>query len=169
MKVDLEGASAANRGDFTGILEIRDVVATSRESPFVWKYTFESPSGSGRWHAADFDDSDWKEGPGVFGAEGTPGASVRTTWNTPDIWARRAFTLPEVDTRSLLISALHDEDADFYLNGVLAARVNGHRISYDDMHISSKDRATLMPGRNAIAVHCHQTGGGQSIDAGLVE
>ena len=109
------------------------------------------------------------QGKGVFGTNGTPGATVRTVWNTPDVYARRTFDLPEVNPAHLLLTALHDEDAEFYLNGVLAATVKGHTGSYVELPISPEARATLKPGKNLIAVHCHQTGGGQSIDVGLVE
>lgn len=168
IKVDVDRVAAANRGDFSKVPVTVEVVPTSREEAKVWKYTFETPDA--KWFATDLDDSSWKEGPGVFGTEGTPGAVVRTKWSTPDIWARRSFTLPEgTNPAKLLLVSIHDEDAEFYLNGVLAAKVKGHTGSYEEIEISAEARATLKPGKNTIAVHCHQTAGGQSIDAGLIE
>ena len=167
IKVDVDRAAAVNRGDVSKVPVARSVVPTSQESGLIWHYTTEKPSGN--WTAPTFDDTGWKEGPGVLGTANTPGAHVRTTWNTPDIWLRRTFDLPEVNPADLLLTALHDEDAEFYLNGVLAATVKGHTGSYDELTISPEARATLKPGKNAIAIHCRQTGGGQSIDAGLIE
>ena len=167
IKVDLDRAAAVNRGDVSRIPVARSIVPTSQESGLTWRYSTEKPSGN--WYAPAFDDAAWKEGPGVLGTVNTPGANVRTTWNTPDVWARRTFDLPEVNPAHLLLAALHDEDAEIYLNGVLAATVKGHTGSYDELPIAPEARATLKPGKNQIAIHCHQTGGGQSIDAGLIE
>ena len=167
IKVDLDRVAAVNRGDVSRIPVARTVVADSREKGQPWRYSTDRPSGD--WQSARFDDSSWKEGPGVLGTERTPGANVRTTWNTPDIWARRTFDLPEVNPANLLLTVLHDEDAEIYLNGVLAATVKGHTGSYDELPINPEARATLKPGKNVIAIHCHQTVGGQSIDAGLIE
>ncbi len=167
IKVDLDRAAAVNRGDISRIPIPRTVVPDSREKGLTWRYSTDKPSGD--WQAAKFDDSAWKEGPGVLGTETTPGANVRTTWNTPDIWARRTFDLPDVNPANLLLSVLHDEDAEIYLNGTLAATVKGHTGSYDELPISPEAKATLKAGKNVIAIHCHQTGGGQSIDAGLIE
>jgi hypothetical protein len=167
IKVDLDRAAAVNRGDVSRIPVSRTIVPTSEHAGVPWRYSTDKPSGA--WYAPNFDDSAWKEGPGVLGTERTPGANVRTTWNTPDVWVRRTFDLPEVKPDGLLISALHDEDAEFYLNGVLAATVKGHTGSYEELTIAPEARATLKPGKNTFAIHCHQTGGGQSIDAGLIE
>ena len=167
IKVDLDRAAAVNRGDVSRIPVARSIVPTSQESGQHWRYSTDKPSGD--WSAPAFDDIAWKEGPGVLGTANTPGAKVRTTWNTPDIWARRAFDLPEVNPAHLLLTVLHDEDAEIYLNGILAAAVKGHTGSYEELPIAPEARATLKPGKNLIAIHCHQTAGGQSIDAGLIE
>jgi hypothetical protein len=56
-----------------------------------------------------------------------------------------------------------------YLNGVLASGVKRYTTGYEEQAISPEARATLKPGKNTIAVHCKQMGGGQYIDAGMVE
>ncbi len=167
IKLDLDRAAAANRGDFSRVVEVVEVVPNSRRSGLMWRYTTEDPLAG--WASARFDASAWKEGPGVLGTRPTPGAEVRTTWDTPDVWARREFTLTEVDPTKLLLTVLHDEGAEVYLNGVLAAKVIGHTGGYEELPIAPEAAATLKAGKNVIAVHCHQTIGGQSIDAGIVE
>ena len=63
----------------------------------------------------------------------------------------------------------HDEDVEIYLNGVPAAKANGHTVAYGMLPISAEAAATIVDGKNVLAVHCHQTRGGQFIDVGLVE
>ena len=167
LKVDLDRAAAANTGDFSMVAETIPVVATSQAKGLTWNYTTDRPTDG--WEKANFDASGWKEGPGVLGTRNTPGAEVRTTWDTPDVWARRSFDLPEINPSRLLLSAIHDEGAEIYLNGVLAAKLTGFNGGYEEVAISPEAAATLKAGRNVMAVHCHQTAGGQSIDAGLVE
>ncbi len=167
LKMDESRLLAANTGDFSKVPEIRDVVATSNKTGLPWKYTTDRPTDG--WEAPTFDTAAWKEGEGVFGTKGTPGAAVRTTWDTPDVWARRAFDLPEVNPSRLTLVVLHDEDAEIYLNGVLAAKVTGYTGGYDEVAISPEAAATLKTGRNTMALHCHQTSGGQAIDAGMIE
>jgi hypothetical protein len=116
----------------------------------------------------EFDSSSWLEGKGGFGASGTPGAILRTDWKNKDIWLRREFTLPEPMPASLRLLIHHDEDAEVYLNGKLAARLEGYTVGYELISISPEALAALRPGRNVIAIHCHQSTGGQFIDAGLL-
>jgi hypothetical protein len=166
MKVDLGRVAAANKGDFSRAARRVVVVPTSQEKGQAWRYTTEKPAGE--WYKPDYDAGGWKEGPGGFGTRGTPGAVVRTEWRTADIWLRREFTLP--DSLDLYLSLHHDEDAEVYLNGVLAVKVRGYVTDYEDMPIREEARKALRPGgKNVIAIHCHQTTGGQYIDAGLIE
>jgi hypothetical protein len=167
IKVDLDRVAAVNRGDVSKIPVARVVVPTSQEVGQVWSYSTEKPSEN--WFAPAFDDSSWKSGQGVLGTVDTPGANVRTIWNTPDVYLRRTIDLAEVNPANLLLTVIHDEDAEIYLNGILAATVKGYTGSYEELPISPEARATLKPGKNTIAIHCHQTRGGQSIDAGLIE
>jgi hypothetical protein len=167
VKVDAARVAAVNRGDFSRVPKLQVVVPTSQEKGLPWRYTLHKPAGD--WFKPDFDDSAWKQGRGGFGTKGTPGAVVRTEWKTADIWLRRDFTLPEGRFVNLHFSLHHDEDAEIYLNGVLAAKVAGYITDYEEVPISREARATLKPGTNNIAVHCHQTTGGQYIDVGIVD
>ena len=147
--------------------EVHTVVANSREKEQSWRYTFARPAAG--WFQPDFNDSAWKSGPGGFGTVGTPGAVVRTVWNTDAIWLRRNITLPEGPFTNYHLQLHHDEDVEVYLNGVLAAKLNGYTTAYKEVPISEEARKTLRPGVNVLAVSCRQTTGGQYIDVGLVE
>jgi hypothetical protein len=165
LKVDLARVAAVNRGDFSRVPKLRTVVPSSQEVAQTWRYTLEKPAAD--WLEPGFEAGGWKEGKGGFGTKGTPGAVVRTEWKTNDIWIRREFTLKEVPEQ-LLLWMHHDEDAEVYLNGVLAAKVKGFITAYEEFPIAPVALKALKPGRNVIAVHCKQTTGGQYIDVGLV-
>ncbi len=145
----------------------REVVPTSRRRAVAWRRTETRPAAE--WIREDFDDSTWLEAAGGFGTRGTPGAVVRSEWRSRDIWLRRIVTLPEIVPNSLALSVHHDEDAEVYLNGVLAARLPGFVSEYDEVPILEAARTALRPGKNLIAIHCHQTSGGQYVDAGIIQ
>jgi hypothetical protein len=166
LKVDLDRVAAANKGDFARVPQQVAVVPTSQEKGMIWRYTLEKPAEG--WFKPDFKDTDWKKGAGGFGTRGTPGAVVRTVWNTSDIWLRRTFELPENAPKELHLLLHHDEDAEIYLNGVLAAKVGGYITDYEEVEIRAAALTALKPGQNTLAIHCKQTGGGQYIDAGLI-
>lgn len=103
----------------------------------------------------------------MFGTAGTPGVCVGTPWTTADIWLRREFHLDELPAGNLWLRIYHDEDAEVYLNGVPAATCTGYVVSHILVPATPESRAALRKGRNTLAVHCHQTAGGQGIDVGL--
>jgi hypothetical protein len=142
------------------------LLPNAQQGSYSWHYTTKEPAES--WMQPEFDASAWKDGAGGFGSTQTPGAIVNTTWTTSDIWLRREFTLPEVGEQSLNLVIHHDEDAEVYLNGVPVAHLKGFNLGYVTTEIPSKARSALKVGRNLIAVHCHQTSGGQFIDVGIL-
>jgi hypothetical protein len=146
---------------------VHTVAATSQVKEQPWNYVFDKPADG--WYMPNFDDLSWKKGPGGFGTHGTPGSVVRTVWNTSDIWLRREFTLPDGPFAQLCLQVHHDDDVEIYLNGVLAAKLTGYTTGYKEVPISEAARKALKAGGNVLAVHCHQYGGGQYIDVGLVE
>lgn len=147
--------------------EVRIVVAGADTEPAVWRYTISTPSGE--WMAENYDDSSWQSGQSGFGTRGTPGASVNTRWDTNEIYLRRDFDISEGDIANARLYVHHDEDAEIYINGVLAARPRGFVAEYITMKISDAARQAMRPGLNTIAIRCRQTSGGQYIDAGLAE
>jgi len=146
---------------------VKSLVPTARDEAIIWSYTMTQPGAD--WFKADYDDSAWKRGPAGFGTRGTPGATVRTVWNTRDIWIRRTFDLAALDLGYLHLLLHHDEDAKVYINGVLAAAATGFTTDYEPVALSQAGRAALRPGKNTLAVQCSQTGGGQYIDMGFAQ
>jgi hypothetical protein len=153
---------------FPAVVRYSSVVNTAKERASEWRYTTDAPPVD--WMTRNFDDRNWKQGLGGFGAQGTPGATVRTTWNGPEIWLRRDIYLPETvgDASQLRLLVHHDEDADIYLNGVSALKAHGFTTDYVALRMHPDALKSIKPGRNTLAVHCRQTQGGQYIDVGIV-
>ena len=169
IKPDPDRIARVNRGDFTTVPPspiLREVVPTSQKQPQTWRYTFVQPQEG--WVNREFDDSQWQSGPGGLGTKKTPGAVVGTEWTGSDIWIRRIFSIENADSDSLAFFLHHDEDAEIYLNGSLAAAETGWTSEYELVEIGKKARVAIRNGENVIAVHCRQTGGGQYIDVGIV-
>lgn len=143
------------------------LVPAADKEPALWKYTTARPRGD--WMTRQFDDSSWKRGRSGFGTLNTPGAVVGTIWRTDDIWLRREVDLPAGDYRNVSAWLHHDEDVEVYINGALALKISGFIVNYDLFPLTPEGRAALKTGKNLIAIHCHQTVGGQYVDFGLVD
>ncbi|RYG75478.1 glycoside hydrolase family 92 protein [bacterium] len=145
---------------------LKPIGGGGRDVPVSWRYRTDNPGTD--WFITNFDDSGWKTGDGGFGTENV-GVTPRTPWNTDDIYLRRTVILPE-NFKTLAILAYHDQDLDVYLNGVLAAHVDGWTHNYDVIPISEAAQATLHGGENLMAVHVRHAGEGRHFaDASLSE
>ena len=156
----------ANRGEFRE-LPARVIVPNALYDRVTWSFTTNQPrrklvpTGFQRRGVAEGNSADlarkerpehWWEPPGtrtIFGCAG----------NSP--WNRKTGA-------TLQFQLHHDEDVEIYLNGVLAAQAASFSTQYFVTNINSAASATLKPGLNRMAVHCHQTTGGQYIDVGIV-
>jgi len=167
IKFDLAETAKWHKALFGPPPEYRDLVPTSEKDAQKWRYTTAKPADG--WEKADFDATKWTEADGGFGTAGTPGAVVRTEWKTSDIWVRRTFELKALPKGEVLLRMHHDEDAEVYINGVLALKTTGWTSDYTEFPLTAEGRKALKEGANVIAIHVKQTTGGQYIDAGLVE
>lgn len=169
LKLDQAAITAANKklyGPPPPAPRVTVLSPSSKDTPIEWAYTTERPANN--WTGADFNDADWKRGPGGFGTKGTPNTDARTEWKSNEIWLRRSFDAPaNFKPHGLRLSFYHDEDAQVFLNGQLIAEFKGHVGNYDVMTLDDRAQRALKPGRNILAVTCKQTRGGQYIDIGL--
>lgn len=159
------GARGAGEWAPLPLLAYEALVPNAQQGEFRWRYTLREPGA--RWNESGFDDGGWSSGAGGFGTEGTPGALVRTRWDGPEIWLRREFELADAQHGRVELALHHDEEAEVWIDGVLAARLAGYTTSYVRVPLGPQALARLVPGRHVLAVHCRQTGGGQFIDVGL--
>ena len=89
-------------------------------------------------------------------------------WKGPDIWLRRQVEVTGPLPDNLKVFVYHDDDFEIYINGVLAASAPGFTTDYIYVSLSDAGREALHSGRNILAVHGHDTGGGKYIDAGII-
>jgi hypothetical protein len=168
LKMPIETVAKANRFQFPP--EPKQVVLSPTAAQHVgvtWRYATNKPAQG--WADLEFDAGSWKEGKAGFGTAGTPGSMIGTEWQTSDIWLRREFQVTDHSSRELKLLMCHDEDAEVYINGVLATKTTRHIGDYQEFDVTADAGNSLREGRNILAVHCHQTTGGQYIDAGIIE
>jgi 3-keto-disaccharide hydrolase/glycosyl hydrolase family 2 len=158
---------AANRRMYERPPHITHLVPASDHAAQTWKYTTSAPAAA--WFDPAFEDAAWQSGPSGFGAPDTRFARVGTEWKTSDIWLRRTVDLPAANLTAPHLRVYHDDDAQVYLNGTLVAELPGANSGFTYLPLTGAARAALRPGKNTIAVHAHQTRGGQFIDVGLVD
>jgi|GEM_PF-5384737 acyl-ACP thioesterase len=69
--------------------------------------------------------------------------------------------MPEGKFKNLQFYVFHDEDAEIYINGVLAATADSYNTNYEPLKMTPAAKALLKPGAQiTLAIHCHQTEGG---------
>ena len=139
------------------------LVSPGRDFDVDWRFTLDAPATN--WAAPDFDDATWKSARSPFGGD-VPNGRPKTAWNTSDIWARHNFEVKELP-KALRLFVHHDEDVQVYLNGARIWSEDNFTSAYKTVDLGPEALAALKMGRNTLAVHCHQTEGGQFLDVGL--
>ncbi len=171
LKIDPNKAAIWNNRLYGPAPKLTTVLATSQDPSSMgaeWSYSTTQPAADD-WMASDYDDSAWQIGRAGFGTPNTPGATVRTEWDTSDIWLRRTVRLDDPQLlEDLYLLIHHDEDAEVYLDGKLIKTLSGFTLDYTIVPLSAGAKKLFRTGEHSLAIHCRQTDGGQFIDLGLV-
>lgn len=138
------------------------VVPSAEEKLTIWSYTIEKPADN--WMSVDFVGGSWKKGQGMFG--GHDEERIKTKWTTDDIWLRKEVTLNQ-EIEDAVIKISYDDDYEMYVNGQLLIAEKGANSAYKYMKLDKEKNQLFKKGKNVIAVHCKNTGGGQHFDVGI--
>lgn len=141
------------------------LLADASAGAWSGRYTTSRPDGE--WFLRRYDDSAWNVGDGAFGT--MPAEPLaNTVWDTPSIWVRRTFDLPEAAKgKPLFLKYSHDDDVTIYVNGIKV--VDTGNACYKNVSIQLPDEviASLTDEGNVIAAHCHDRGGLAFLDFGI--
>jgi len=138
------------------------LLPSAEDKATQWSYTQEKPTDN--WYASDFDDSQWKKGPAVFGGKDT--SEAKTTWATSDIWLRKEFTVNDPNIEPVL-KIRHDDNYEVYVNGTLLIAEDGVSKPYKYIKLDTDKGKLFKKGKNLVAVYCHDGGGERFIDVGI--
>lgn len=160
----VDGKNYRFMGVKNAILET--IVPMADEAEWEAAMTRETPAKG--WEQPGFDDSKWKRAKAAFG---TPGLSnVRTPWSeeNSDIYMRRVIELTPADLEGdLFMVYSHDDALTIFINGT---KVTTSEPTYKEgvkMQLAEDVRKLLHTGKNVIAAHCHNNGGGAYTDFGF--
>ncbi len=128
-----------------------------------YRYIMDKPADG--WMNVGFDDQSWKTGLAGFG-NGV--GVVKTEWKTSDIYLRKSFDFDGADLKNGAIVICYDEDTEVYLNGQKILGVTGFIGYYKMFMLTDELKKSLKKGANTLAVHTHQTRGGQYIDLAIL-
>jgi len=100
---------------------------------------------------------------GAGGFQHAPGA--KSSWSTPEIWLTTEVNLPEnYEPKPLFMKIFHDEDVQIYVNGTRVFDETGFLVRNEGRVLRKNP---FHAGRNVVAAHCVQTGGGQGLSFAL--
>ena len=142
------------------------LVGAAPDGALCLPYRYATQTPQGEWTAATFDDSAWQSGLPPFGQDKR--RQVRTPWATPDIYLRKTFEYDGSTIRKAAVVISYDEDTELYVNGEKLVGVRDSIRNYRMMLLTDQMKKVLKKGRNTLAVHTHQTRGGQFIDVALL-
>jgi glycosyl hydrolase family 2 len=131
-----------------------------------WRFSTEAPAGA--WAEPGFDDASWKVGRGGFGQKGGWENRIRTPWSGKDIWLRQPVAADGAAFEAAELIIHYDNATEVLLNGLEIWRGQGWNDDYAAFDISEALKKSLRPGKNLLAVHCHQDEGGQFIDLAIL-
>lgn len=174
LKKDVMLSSAVEYKSFRDIPSANYLVGVNPVKAETWRYTTQL-SGSNEqnsWTNTNFNDASWSQGEAGFGTSVPNMKYPKTRWATSDIWMRKEFTanMSKDDVKNLVFVIYHDEDAEIYLNGKEVMTFKGYITNYTMVSFPPQAVEAFNPkGRNVLAVHVHQTTGGQYIDVGIAK
>lgn len=130
------------------------------------KKTEKKPANN--WFEANFNDQAWENGRGSFGNNDTPNRV--SDWTSSDIWIRRTFDVKsDLSAESLFLYFSHDDIFELYINGIKVVETGYTWRNNVYQELDAKVKASLKPGKNVIAAHCHNRTGGAFVDFGLLK
>ena len=153
------------------------LVSDSRDGGAAWRYTTSDPGDT--WETSAFDDSGWTVSQGAFGlshANADRGnddpyrESIRTAWDTSDLWLRTTFDAQEFSHDGFRLEVRHSGAFEAFVNGVPAASDLDGSGSHAPYVLGAAARSALRSKGNVLAIHSVHTGlsdGSRNIDAGL--
>jgi hypothetical protein len=142
----------------------KDILPASDKLNYDAKYTEKVPAND--WMMPAFDDAAWNTGIAPIG--NIEGVS-KTMWKSRDIWVRREFNLADLNLNEPILKVQNDDDVEVYLNGDLVYTAGCCANTYKMIPFTAEMQQKLKAGKNIIALHVVNTGGGAYLDAGIIE